>query len=282
MAARGEVLVALLNDLRDFELARDEHWYRIPVGSMDKWLKGCWPPKWLAFYQTVVFGGEGRAVNYYSRVAAVRKATRRQLFPDEPPGKKTDRLYYQLMLEPLIRLPRPILSRRPRWIIFIPTTWEKFQNAAEINDLYDDSPLEDRLWAELRRRQIWAERQEFVRIGENDYALDFAVYCAKGNLDIETDGDAWHANPERSRQDNSRNNDLEAAGWNVLRFTTHQIREEAASYCVPIIAEAINKMGGLAERGEISRRVASDLDAPMQMGFDGELHAPKRLKLRRK
>jgi hypothetical protein len=30
--------------------------------------------------------------------------------------------------------------------------------ALEINDLYDESPLEDRLWAEFKRLQISAER----------------------------------------------------------------------------------------------------------------------------
>ena len=33
------VLVALLNNQPDLARARDEHWYRIPVSSADKWLK---------------------------------------------------------------------------------------------------------------------------------------------------------------------------------------------------------------------------------------------------
>jgi very-short-patch-repair endonuclease len=88
----------------------------------------------------------------------------------------------------------------------------------EINDLYDESPLEDRLWAELRRFNIPAERQEFITVGKNDYSLDFAVYCDKGNIDIETDGDTYHVNPEGSAKDNMRNNALAAAGWHVLAY----------------------------------------------------------------
>jgi hypothetical protein len=30
MTARGKVLVAILNNVLDFDVARDEHWYRIP------------------------------------------------------------------------------------------------------------------------------------------------------------------------------------------------------------------------------------------------------------
>jgi hypothetical protein len=71
-------------------------------------------------------------------------------------------------------------------------------HAVEINDLYDESPLEDRLWAEMKRLQIHAERQEFVRADQHDYALDFALYCALGKIDVETDGDTWHANPAKA------------------------------------------------------------------------------------
>ncbi len=190
MATRGEVLVAILNNLLDLAVARDQHWYRIPVSSAHKWLKNRWPPQWLAFYQTKVFGSEAFAVNYYARVLDVRQVYRWQLFPDQPHDEKGERRYYQLILTPLRQLPQPIISRRLRRIVFIPTTWEKFINAVEINDLYDESSLEDRLWAELKRLQISAERQEFVQVNGRNYALDFAIYCTSGNLDVETDGDA--------------------------------------------------------------------------------------------
>ncbi len=55
-----------------------------------------------------------------------------------------NRRYYQLLLGNLQPLPKPILSRRLRRITFIPTTRKKFKTAIEINDLWDESPLEDR------------------------------------------------------------------------------------------------------------------------------------------
>ncbi len=65
VANRGQVLVAIMNNQSDFARLRDELWYRIPVESAPK----RWPPRWLAFYQTKVFGSEAYAVRYYGRVA---------------------------------------------------------------------------------------------------------------------------------------------------------------------------------------------------------------------
>jgi len=255
-----ELLVAILNDVRDFHIARDRHWYRIPVSSVDKFLHDSWPPQWLAFYQTLAFGQEAHSVRYYAQVLGIKRAPRWQLFPEEPQDQKSQQRYYQLFLEPLRQLPQPILSRRLRRIVFIPTTWQKFASASEINDLYHGSPLEDRLWAELKRSQILAERQEFVEVKKQRYELDFVVYCAKGNLNLETDGDTWHANSEGAAKDNRRDNALESRGWRVLRFTTAQINEEIAEYCIPTIADTVNRLGGIDDGGLISRKV--DLNAP--------------------
>ncbi|MDX2214477.1 MAG: hypothetical protein SFY66_14395 [Oculatellaceae cyanobacterium bins.114] len=63
MSRRGEVLVAIVNNYQDWatltvsakQHARDQHWYCIPVESVERLLKRYWAPKWLAFYQTKVF-----------------------------------------------------------------------------------------------------------------------------------------------------------------------------------------------------------------------------------
>ncbi len=255
---RGEVLVAIINNSSDFAIARDQHWYRIPISIAHKRLEKRWPPQWLAFYLTRVFGHESHAVNYYARVLDIRKVYRWELFPDNFPDKKRNHRYYQLFLQPLQRLPKPILSRHFRRIIFIPTTWHKFINAVEINDLYDESPLEDRLWAEFKRLQLLAERQELIKAKEHDYFLDFAIYCARGNIDIETDGDSWHASPERAAEDNVRDNNIKTAGWRVLRFNGVQIREQMQEYCLPTIKENINQLGGVDEGGIIPRVIGSN------------------------
>jgi very-short-patch-repair endonuclease len=267
MTARDQVLVAILNDRLDFVVARDQHWYRIPQSSVFKWVQNRWPPCWLAFYQTKVFGAEAFAINYYAKVQNINLVPRWHLFPDGPRDARSQRLYYQLQIGPLHRLRQPLLSHRRRRIIFIPTTWQKFQNAKELNDLYDDSPLEDRLWAELRRCGIRAERQEYVKANGHDYALDFAVYCVAGKLDIETDGDTWHADPQRIPEDNLRDNDMETEGWKLLRFNTHHIHEQLEEYCLKMIVDNINRLGGLDEGGLIGQRVSTNPEAPRQLSL---------------
>ncbi len=252
------VIVAILNRLDDFSILQKEGWYRIPAASVDKRLSRHWPPQWLAFYHTRVFGSLAYGVHYFARVLDVRTAYREELFPDDPIGPKSGRRYHQIFFEPLRTLPQPILSRRWRLIVFIPTTWKKFVGAVEINDLYDESPLEDRLWAALKRKRIAAERQEYVRVGDEDYALDFAIYCVGGKLDIETDGDTYHANPKRAPIDTLRDNNLKTAGWDVLRFTTLQIREELDEYTVPTILKNINRLDGIEEGKLLGRRFDVD------------------------
>jgi len=262
------VLVAILNTPRDLEIIRKQGWYRIPVSSAQKWLRNRWPPKWVAFYQTKAFDSEAFAVRYYARVVGIRERLRSQLLPNEPNHPNSGDRYYQVFLAPLERLPEPIASRRWRRIVFISTTWRKFSTAKEINDLYDESPLEDLLWEQIKRVQLTAERQEFVTANRADYALDFAFYCEKGNLDVETDGDTWHADPERIPLDNRRDNDLETTGWNLLRFNGYQLREEMAKYCVPTIVEKIRRLGGLSEKRVIPRDIRPDGSGSQLSLFD--------------
>jgi len=247
---RGEVLVAIMRDRRDFGRLQDELWYRVPVDTAPK----RWPPQWLAFYQTKIFGDEAWAVNYYGRVKSISVISRAELFPDEFRNPKTDRRYFQVHLDSLERLIQPIRSARGRRLVFISTTWTKFTAAEQINDLFDDSPLEDTLWAELKRLRIDAERQYGFPEDKPRYMLDFAVFCNGGKMNIETDGDAYHIGKEIAPRDNRRNNALATAGWQVLRYTTHQICEQMADYCIPEIKKGINKLGGLQSDGEAPRK----------------------------
>ncbi len=201
----------------------------------------------------------------------IRRVRRRELFPDEFPNAKSNREYFQVCLHRLETLPRPIVSYRMRRLVFIPTTYHKLQTAVEINDLFDDSPLEDALWQELKRLNLLAERQYHLKANGASYFLDFALFCEKGRIDIETDGDRWHTDPARIPEDNRRNNALASEGWQVLRFNTHQIKEEMAGYCIPQIAETVNQLGGLEPDQDAPRQyLKSDEGIVQQMSlFDG-------------
>jgi len=271
---RGEVLVAIVNNLEDMRIAREADWYRIPVGSAQKWLKDRWPPRWLAFYQTKIFGPEAYAVNYYAVVRGVREVSRMELFPDMPRSHpKANRRYYQLMLGELQVLPEPILSHRWRRIVFIPTTFEKFKAAVEINDLWDESPLEDQLWAILKRARIRAERQYPVKVEDQFFFLDFAIFCNEGKIDVETDGDTWHIGPDPALVDRQRDNNLASRGWQVLRFNTTEIHEHPVDYCVSKVMDTVNRLKGLDHTTGVPVRYdPDDPHGPQQLTlFDREV-----------
>lgn len=112
MSKTGELLVAIINNQLDFSIARDKHWYRIPVASVKKLLKGKWPPQWLAFYHTKAFKGNAHTITHFAQVLKIGGAKRWQLFPELPLNEKSDHLNYQLLISPLKKLPNPIFSRR--------------------------------------------------------------------------------------------------------------------------------------------------------------------------
>ncbi len=132
----GEVLIAVMNRLADMAIAREQHWYRIPISQAEKLKQQKqWAPRWLAFYQTKVFGDAAYTVTYYAEVMAIREVERRQLFPMESEDANSQKRYCKLELSPLMQRSQPIVSQRLRRIAFIPTTWEKFRQAQEISEL---------------------------------------------------------------------------------------------------------------------------------------------------
>lgn len=282
MSKKGEVLVAIVNNKNDFAELRENQWYRIPVSSADKWLRDAFPPKWLAIYQTKIFGEEAYCVNYFAKVRNVKQVYRYDIFPDEPVNEKTNNRYYQIFIELLMSLERPVYSLRRRRIIFIPTTRDKLMAAEQINDLYDESPLEDVMWIELKRLEVYAERQEFFEIKKREYALDFSVYCLDGKIDIETDGDYWHSHPEKRAEDSIRYNDLTSVGWHILRFTSQQVREQMAEYCVPKVKDTIDNLGGLDVGKFLPRKLNHPTGTYQPSLFDGQHDdkVPKGKKLR--
>ena len=119
--------------------------------------------------------------------------------------------------------------------------------------------------------QVWAERQELVQVRSRFYFLDFAIYCIKGNIDIETDGDLWHANPERAAEDNLRNNDLETNGWQASRFNSQQIQEQIQDYCVPLIKKNVDKLGGAETGLLIPRKIDPENEDTYQLSLFDDL-----------
>lgn len=234
------VLVAVMNKGRDLAIAQNEGWYRIPVRTALKQMEF----GWLAFYQTKVFQSEGWAVNYLARVTSRTIVKRRELLPNEPNHPRANEDYYRIGFDELLRLPRPIQSRRGRRLVFIPTTLAKLHRAREINDLFHESPLEDDLWEAFKQRHIVAERQWYLPVAQRFYCLDFAIFCRDSSLDVECDGDTWHSQPGHIAEDNERDNMLTSSGWSILRFNSRQVWDEMPA-CVSRVSETIHRYGGL-------------------------------------
>jgi very-short-patch-repair endonuclease len=245
-----EVLIALLRDKKDFAILKTQGWYRIPVEHTPR----RWPPDFIGFYQPKSFGADAFRIRFYGKVAHIEKVERRELFPNEFESSNANKLYHRIEFEQLEKCPRPIPTRMARTVVFISTTMQKFIHADELNDLFDESPLEDILWDELKRRKILGQRQWPVFRDDLNYRLDFAFFCNKGKLDVETDGDTWHLQKDRIALDNRRNNDVEAQGWHVLRFTTKQIQEQCQEYCLPNIQSTLTSLGGLTGDGLVPRK----------------------------
>ncbi|MBC7233026.1 MAG: hypothetical protein H5T68_07295 [Chloroflexi bacterium] len=152
------VLIAIMNNPRDLAIARDQHWYRIPVKHLPQ--RGFHAPI-LAFYQTKEFGEQKWSINYYAHTTTWEMVPRIQLLPDEPSHPRANELYYKVHLGELRTLPHPIVSRKWRRITFIVTHWGRLLEAQEINQLLHGSIWEERLWRALRRLGRLAEEDDF-------------------------------------------------------------------------------------------------------------------------
>jgi hypothetical protein len=128
------VLVAIMNNRRDYAIACEEGWYRIPVARAPQRVGA----DYLAFYFTAAFPEDERhRVSVYAPIRAYRLATRAALLPDERDHPRAADLYFKVEIGSLQRLERPIPSHKLRRITFIPTTLERLLTAHEINDLWD-------------------------------------------------------------------------------------------------------------------------------------------------
>ena len=240
---KNNVLVAIMNSQEDFDIAKTQNWYRIPVRSAPSVVKDN-EIEYLSFYHTKRFDDEAYKVIWYSKVKRISIVKRKELFPEILDDPKADVHYYKIEFEPLLLLPEPILSTKPRRIIFIPTTDEKLFSAKVINTLFNTSAIEERLWEKFLSKQVPAERQFYVTLNNKIFVLDFAIFCKEKNINIECDGDEFHTSIIKARSDKFRNNVLTSAGWSVLRFNSYEINKQLSD-TYRVIYQTIRNSGGL-------------------------------------
>ncbi|MGC9357064.1 MAG: hypothetical protein ACP5GX_04335 [Anaerolineae bacterium] len=177
--AADRVLVGVMPDPTDFQLARDEGWYRIPLRHAPK---SAADAAILAFYFTAAFREEKWAIHWYAESRGHELVRRRDLRPDQPDHPRADEPYYKIQIGPLIHREPPIPSLRWRRITFIETTWDRFNDAEEINDLYVSGA--DGLYVTLKESGFFPEREYLIHEGEDTYTADLAIPCREGIVSI--------------------------------------------------------------------------------------------------
>jgi very-short-patch-repair endonuclease len=230
------VLVAVVNNARDFARAKDEGWYRIPVKRAPRRVAA----EYLAFYQTQAFGDEGCAVNYYAPVRRFHVLSRAELMPDEVDHPRAGDAYYKIEIGPLQRLPQPVPSRALRRIAFIPTTLQRLLAAQEINDLWQRDDPQQRLWLALREAGLLVEYHYQISQPDGDVAVDFALFCRDGRIAVLCDvTDDEGGLRERRPADY----ELRTVGWTVLHFSQQQLKAEVPR-CAGAVIAAVQRLGG--------------------------------------
>jgi hypothetical protein len=155
------VLVAVITEPRDLEIARVFGWYRIPLRTAPKVVA----VDYLAFYQTKAFNEQKWRIQYIAPVQGHELTTRGQLLREEVDHPRAKDEYYKIQLGPLERLPKPILSEKWHRITFLYTTGEYLFKAQIINDLVVQSEERQVLWKALRDRMS----------REDEYQTDLAA-----------------------------------------------------------------------------------------------------------
>ncbi len=177
--AADEVLIGVMNRPKDFALARDAGWYRIPQAHAPRSVEHA---AVLAFYFTAAFPQDKWSIAWYAEIRGYELVRRRDLLPDEANHPRADEPYYKLQIGPLIRREPPIPSLRWRRISFIETTWDRFAAAQEINDLFVSGA--DGLYVTLKESGFFPERDYLLREGDFTYQIDLAIPCQQGTVAI--------------------------------------------------------------------------------------------------
>jgi very-short-patch-repair endonuclease len=95
------------------------------------------------------------------------------------------------------------------------------------NLLAAESPIEKLLAIHMANNSLEPVAQHQVEVAGSRYRLDFAF--VEVQVAIETDGHDFHERTkEQAQRDKSRDRDLQAAGWRVLRFTGSEVFSNAA------------------------------------------------------
>jgi hypothetical protein len=172
------ILVAILPNQRDFDIARLFGWYRIPLKSAPKVIS----VDYLAFYQTKAFGEAERwQIAYVAEILGHELVRRSDLIRDEPDHPRAHEEYFKIQIGPLQRLTNPVPAGDWKRITFFYTTGEQFTSAQNINDLVVKAQEErEVLWHSLRERALQANEYQAENLPKS--VVDPAILALLGEF----------------------------------------------------------------------------------------------------
>lgn len=145
------VLVAIMPNPKDLDLAKLLGWYRIPLKSAPKVIA----VDYLAFYQTSAFEEDYRwQVRYVAPVRGHELTTRAHLFREELDHPRANEEYFKIQIGNLEELENPIMADHWRRITFFYTTGYLMKKAQFIRDLVVEGEEREILWKSLRERAL--------------------------------------------------------------------------------------------------------------------------------
>lgn len=108
LAETALILVAILPNKRDFDIARLLGWYRIPLKSAPKVIS----VDYLAFYQTAAFDDDERwRISWLAPVQGHELTTRQELLHEEQNHPRAHEEYFKVQLGTLQQLPNRLSAK---------------------------------------------------------------------------------------------------------------------------------------------------------------------------
>jgi len=180
------ILVCVIPDVKDLEIARLLGWYRIPLRYAPKVVQ----VDYLAFYEPASLHSAAQAgINCYADIRGMELAKRRDILKDEPNHPCADEEYYKIQIGPLQYLQNPIRTEKWKRITFLYTTGELFSNATIINDLVVKTEERKILWHSLREKALSSQAYHQNYLPEFD--LDPELLMMLGDLEHQNKNSDW-------------------------------------------------------------------------------------------
>ncbi len=177
-ASPRDCLVAVVRSDRDLHLLLSQGIYRIPARTLGHGLteRSLAETRTLALYQTgAITAGLPGAIELWGDIESRTVQPRRAIVPDEPNHPAADEPYHVIKLGSVGRLQQPIISRRPRRVIFLRTTRRLLLAASDFNELVIGSDAEEKLWRTLCERERQVERSCLLQMNGVVMEVEFAL-----------------------------------------------------------------------------------------------------------